>query len=50
MFILDSLLFNGIKFALDQVRQVAEQEMDNPEALQQQLLEAQLHLELSFAR
>ena len=45
MFLLDSLLFNGIKFALDQVRQVAEQEMDSPEALQQQLLEAQLHLE-----
>ena len=45
MFLLDSLLFRRIKFALDQVRQVAEQEMDSPEALQQQLLEAQLHLE-----
>ena len=45
MFILDSLLINGIKFALDKVREVAEQEMDNPEALQQQLLEAQLQLE-----
>ena len=45
MFILDSLLINGIKFALDKVLQVAEQEMDNPEALQQQLLEAQMQLE-----
>jgi len=45
MFILDSLLINGIKFALDKVLQVAEQEMESPEALQQQLLEAQLQLE-----
>jgi hypothetical protein len=45
MFILDSLLINGIKFALDKVRQVAEQELENPEALQQRLLEAQMQLE-----
>lgn len=45
MFILDSLLIGGIKFALDKVRQVAEQELDNPAALQQQLLEAQMQLE-----
>jgi hypothetical protein len=45
MFILDSLLINGIKFALDKVFQVAEQELDNPEALQQRLLEAQMQLE-----
>jgi hypothetical protein len=45
MFILDSLLINGIKFALDKVLQVAEQEMDNPEALQQELIEAQMRLE-----
>lgn len=45
MFILDSLLINGIKFALDKVLQVAEQELDNPAALQQQLLEAQMQLE-----
>ena len=45
MFILDSLLINGIKFALEKVAQVAEQELDNPEALQQRLLEAQLQLE-----
>ena len=45
MFILDSLLINGIKFALEKVVQVAEQELDNPENLQQQLLEAQMQLE-----
>jgi hypothetical protein len=45
MFLLDSLLINGIKFALDKVLQVAEQELDNPEALQQRLLEAQMQLE-----
>lgn len=45
MFILDSLLVNGITFALDKVREVAEQQLDSPEALQQQLLEAQMQLE-----
>jgi len=45
MFILDSLLINGIKFALDKVLQVAEQELENPESLQQRLLEAQMQLE-----
>ena len=41
MFLLDSFLI----FTLDKIRQVAEQQLDNPEALQQQLLEAQLQLE-----
>ena len=45
MFILDSLLIGGIRFALEKVLQVAEQELDNPEALQQRLLEAQMQLE-----
>ena len=45
MFILDSLLINGIKFTLEKVLQVAEQELENPEALQQRLLEAQMQLE-----
>ena len=45
MFILDSLLINGIKFALEKVVQVAEQELENPEALQQRLIEAQMQLE-----
>jgi uncharacterized protein YaaN involved in tellurite resistance len=45
VFILDTLLINGIAFALDKVREVAEQQLDNPEVLQQQLLEAQMQLE-----
>ena len=45
MFILDSLLIGGIKFALEKVLQVAEQELENPEALQQRLIEAQMQLE-----
>ena len=45
MFLLDSLLINGIRFALDKVAQVVDQEMDNPERLQEQLLEAQMQLE-----
>jgi hypothetical protein len=45
MFILDSLLINGISFVLDKVREVAEQQLDSPAVLQQQLLEAQLQLE-----
>ncbi len=45
MFLLDSLLINGISFVLDKVRQVAEQELESPEALQQHLLEAQMQLE-----
>jgi hypothetical protein len=45
MFILDSLLINGLTFTLDTLLQVAEQELDNPEALQQQLIEAQMQLE-----
>jgi hypothetical protein len=45
MFILDSLLYNGIKFTLEKVLQVAEQEMDNVETLQQRLIEAQMQLE-----
>ena len=45
MFILDTLLINGITFALDKVREVADQHLDNPEVLQQQLLEAQMQLD-----
>ena len=45
MFLLDSLLINGIRFALDKVAQVVDQEMDNPERLQELLLEAQMQLE-----
>lgn len=42
MFILDTLLINGLKFTLDKVRQVAEQQMDTAATLQQELLEAEM--------
>jgi hypothetical protein len=45
VFILDSLLIGGIKFTLEKILAVAEQELDSPEALNQQLLEAQMDLE-----
>jgi hypothetical protein len=45
MFILDSLLIGGIKFALDKVASVVDQEMNNPETYHQRLLEAQMDLE-----
>ena len=45
VFILDSLLINGIKFCLEKVAQVADEQLENPEALQQRLLEAQMQLE-----
>jgi gas vesicle protein GvpG len=45
MFLLDSLLINGIRFALEKVAQVVDQELDNPERLQERLVEAQMQLE-----
>jgi hypothetical protein len=45
MFILDNLLIGGIKFCLDKIATVVDRELDNPEHLQEQLLEAQMDLE-----
>lgn len=45
MFLLDDLLIGGIRFALEKVAQVVDQELDNPERLQERLLEAQMQLE-----
>ena len=45
MFILDSLLIGGIRFVLDKVATVVDQELDNPATLHQHLLEAQMDLE-----
>ncbi len=45
MFLLDSLLIGGIKFVLDKVATVVDQEMDSPATLHQHLLEAQMDLE-----
>ena len=46
MFILDSLLIGSIRFVLDKVVAAAEAEMQDDTALREQLLEAQMQLEL----
>ena len=46
MFILDSLLIGSIRFVLDKVIAAAETEMQDDSALRDQLLEAQMQLEL----
>ncbi len=45
MFLLDSLLVGGLRFVLDKVATIAEQEMNDPERQRERLLEAQLKLE-----
>ena len=45
MFLLDSLLINGIRFVLDKVATVADQELNDPETQRERLLEAQMKLE-----
>jgi hypothetical protein len=45
MFLLDSLLINGIQFVLDKVAAVADQELNDPERQRERLLEAQMKLE-----
>ena len=46
MFILDSLLIGSIRFVLDKVIAAAETEMQDDSVLREQLLEAQMRLEL----
>ncbi len=46
MFILDSLLIGGIRFVLDKVAAAADEEMNDEAALRQQLLNAQMQVEL----
>ena len=46
MFILDSLLIGGLRFVLDKVAAAAEAEMNDDTVLRDQLLEAQMRLEL----
>ena len=46
MFILDSLLIGSIRFVLEKVVAAAEAEMNDDSALREQLLEAQMRLEL----
>ena len=45
MFLLDSLLINGISFVLDKVKTIADQELNDPEHQRERLLEAQMKLE-----
>jgi hypothetical protein len=45
MFLLDSLLINGISFVLDKVAAVADAEINDPARQRERLLEAQLKLE-----
>ncbi len=46
MFILDSLLIGSLRFVLDKVAAAVEAEMQDDTALREQLLEAQMRLEL----
>jgi Gas vesicle protein G len=46
MFILDTLLIGGIRFVLDKVAAAAEQESNDDTALREQLLNAQMQVEL----
>lgn len=45
MFILDDLLVGGIRFVLDKVATVVDQEMNDPETYHQRLMQAQMDLE-----
>jgi Gas vesicle protein G len=46
MFILDSMLIGSLRFVLDKIVAAAEAEMSDDSALREQLLEAQMRLEL----
>jgi hypothetical protein len=45
MFLLDSLLIGGLRFVLDKVAAVAEQELESVDSLNRALVEAQFQLE-----
>ena len=45
MFLLDTLLINGIQFVLDKVATVADLELNDPDRQRERLLEAQMRLE-----
>ncbi|HEY7447989.1 MAG TPA: gas vesicle protein GvpG [Vicinamibacterales bacterium] len=46
MFLLDSLLIGGLRFVLDKVAAVADQELNNEDVLRERLLEAQMRFDL----
>ena len=45
MFLLDTLLINGVSFVLDKVATIADAELNDPERQRERLIEAQLKLE-----
>jgi hypothetical protein len=45
MFLLDSLLINGISFVLDKVATIADAELNDPDRQRERLLEAQMKLD-----
>jgi hypothetical protein len=45
MFLIDSLLVNGIQFVLDKVATIADAELNDPDRQRERLLEAQMKLE-----
>jgi hypothetical protein len=45
MFLLDTLLVNGISFVLDKVATIADQELNDPDRQRERLLEARMKLE-----
>jgi Gas vesicle protein G len=45
MFLLDSLLVNGISFVLDKIATIADAELNDPDRQRERLLEAQMKLE-----
>jgi hypothetical protein len=46
VFLLDSLLIGGLRFVLDKVAAAADQELNDDSALREQLLAAQMRVEL----
>ena len=46
MIVVDSLLVGGLRFVLDKVAQAADAEMSSPDRLREELLAAQMQLEL----
>jgi hypothetical protein len=46
MFILDSLLVGGLRFVFDKIATVVDTEMNDPSALRERLMTAELQLEL----
>jgi hypothetical protein len=46
MFLLDTLLVGGLRFVLDKIASAADQELNDEERLREQLLAAQMRVEL----